>query len=285
MSSPAQDPRLPDLRFVAVDSLIPHERHDEQRMKPLARKLREQAVLKNPPIVTEIEPAETEKRYVVLDGANRTAAARGDGFPHLVVQVVDYGAPDVQLSTWSHALMGYPHDELGIELARIRGLECRPDTLVHARALLARREALAYVVYDDGQVDTLQGAGDLRERTELLNRLVDSYREDTRFVRVVSDSLGAARARHPDVTALVVFPHYEPDEVVELALSGARVPAGITRHLVRWRALRLNVPIDRLADASQDLAAKNAWLKEWVDEKLRQRSVRFYEEATVSFDE
>jgi hypothetical protein len=203
----------------------------------------------------------------------------------MVVQVVEYGGPDVELSTWSHALMGYPHDELGIALSRIPGLECRPETLVHARALLARREALAYVVCGDGHVDTLHGGGDLRDRTELLNRLVDSYREDARFLRVVSDSIGAARARHPSVTSLVVFPHYQPDEVVELALSGARVPAGVTRHLVRWRALRLNVPIDRLADSSQDLTAKNAWLKEWIDEKLRQRTVRFYEESTVSFDE
>ena len=285
MSSHAQDPRLPDLRFVAVDALVPHERHDEQRMRPLARKLREQAVLKNPPIAARVEIAEGETIYVVLDGANRASAARDAGFPHMVVQVVDYGGPDVQLSTWSHALMGYPRDELGITLSRIPGLECRPETLVHARALLARREALAYVVCGDGNVDTLHGGGDLRERTELLNRLVDSYREDTRFVRVVSDSLGAARARHPDVTALVVFPNFQPDEVVELALSGARVPAGITRHLVRWRALRLNVPIDRLADTKQSLEAKNAWLKEWIDEKLRQRAVRFYEESTVSFDE
>jgi hypothetical protein len=285
MSSQPQDPRLPDLRFVAVAALIPHERHDEQRMQPLSRKLREQAVLKNPPIVTAVESGDNGLRYVVLDGANRAAAARADGFPHMVVQVVDYAGPEVELSTWSHALMGYSHDELGLALSRIRGLECRPETLVHARALLARREALAYVVCGDGHVDTLHGGGDLPHRTELLNRLVDSYREDTRFVRVVSDSLGAARARHPSVTSLVVFPHFSPDEVVELALSGARVPAGITRHLVRWRALRLNVPIDRLADNSQSLESKNAWLREWVEEKLRQRSVRFYEESTVSFDE
>ena len=285
MSSQPQDPRLPDLRFVAVPALIPHERHDEQRMKPLSRKLREQAVLKNPPIVTAVELGDEGVRYVVLDGANRAAAASADGFPHMVVQVVDYAGPDVELSTWSHALMGYPHDELGLALSRIPGLECRPETLVHARALLARREAIAYVVCGDGHVDTLHGGGDLRDRTDLLNRLVDSYREDARFVRVVSDSLGAARARHPSVTSLVVFPHFSPDEVVELALSGARVPAGITRHLVRWRALRLNVPIDRLADGSQSLESKNAWLREWVEEKLRQRSVRFYEESTVSFDE
>ena len=285
MSNHAQDPRLPDLRFVAVDTLVPHERHDEQRLKPLVRKLREQAVLKHPPIVTAIEGTPSGTLYVVLDGANRATAARAAGFPHLVVQVVEYGGPDVQLSTWSHALVGYPHDELGLALSKIRGLECRPETLVHARALLARREALAYVVCGDGHVDTLHGRGELTDRTELLNQLVDSYRDDTRFLRVASDSIGGVRARHPGVTALMVFPHYEPDEVVELALSGARVPAGITRHLVRWRALRLNVPIDRLSDTTQDLAAKNSWLKEWIDEKLRQRTVRFYEESTVSFDE
>ncbi|MGH7741315.1 MAG: hypothetical protein ACRENS_04765 [Candidatus Eiseniibacteriota bacterium] len=285
MSNHVQDPRLPDMRFVAVEALIPHERHDEQRMRPLARKLRDQAVLKNPPLVTAVDAGDSGTVYVVLDGANRASAARDAGFPHIVVQLVEYGVPEVELSTWSHALMGYPHDELGLALARIRGLECHPETLVHARALLARREALAYVVCGDGHVDTLHGGGDLRERTELLNQLVDSYRDDTRFVRVVSDSMGAARARHPDVTALVVFPHYQPDEVVELALSGALVPAGITRHLVRWRALRLNVPIDRLADSAQSLDSKNAWLREWIDEKLRQRSVRFYQESTVSFDE
>ena len=282
MSSPAHDPRLPDLRFVSVDSLIPHERHDEQRMVPLMRKLREQGVMKNPPVVSPLDRAD---RYVVLDGANRAIAAKADGLPHIVVQVVRYGDPGVELSTWYHALVGFPHDELGLKLAAIPGLEAHPESLPHARAVLARREALAYVVCGDGSVDTLHGGRDLNERNELLNAIVDSYRADTRFVRVASDSLSSAQARHPEVTALIVFPRFEPDEVIELAMSGARLPAGITRHLVRWRALRLNVPLERLSDGSQTLAMKNEWLREWVSEKLRQRHVRFYEEPTVLFDE
>ena len=183
----------------------------------------------------------------------------------------DYGGPDIQLATWSHALVGYPHDELGLALAKIRGLECRPETLVHARALLARREAIAYVVCGDGHVDTLHGGGDLRERTELLNRLVDAYHEDTRFLRVASDSLGGVRARHPDVTALVVFPHFEPDEVVELALSGARAagrdhaPPGA---LARAAPQRADRPAGRRHAGTR---GQERWLKEWIDEKLRQR--------------
>jgi len=284
MSSPAPDPRLPDLRFVAVDSLVPHERHDEQRMVPLMRKLREQGVMKNPPIVAPLDGIGAE-RYVVLDGANRAIAAKSAGLPHIVVQVVRYDDPGVELSTWYHALVGYPHDELGLKLAAIPGLEAHPETLPHARAVLARREALAYVVCGDGSVDTLHGGSDLAERNDLLNAIVDSYRGDTRFIRVASDSLPSAQSRHPTVTALVVFPRFHPDEVVELATSGARLPAGITRHLVRWRALRLNIPLERLADGGQPLAVKNEWLRDWISEKLRQRQVRFYEEPTALFDE
>jgi hypothetical protein len=283
MSGP--DLRLPDLRFVAVAALVPHERHDERRMQPLMHRLREQGVLKNPPIVSPLDGEGAGARFVVLDGANRVTAAAAAGLPHLVVQVVPYSRPAIELSTWSHALVGFPHDELGLKLGGIAGLECHPETLPHARAVLARREALAYVVCGDGSVDTLQGGADLRERGELLNAIVDAYRTDARFLRVTSDSLHAAQARQPDVTALVVFPHFEPDEVIELALSGARLPAGITRHLVRWRALRVNIPLERLADGTQSLETKNRWLGEWQQERLRQRQVRFYEESTVLFDE
>jgi len=117
-----------------------------------------------------------------------------------------------------------------------------------------------------------------------LNHVVDFYRR-RHFYRVTGDTIEAARQRHPDVTAVVVFPHFEPDEILELAMSGARLPAGITRHLIRWRALRVNVPIERLADRTQSPDQKNAWLREWLTERVTTRHVRFYEEPTVLFDE
>jgi len=56
-----------------------------------------------------------------------------------------------------------------------------------------------------------------------------------------------------DATTLVVFPHFDPAEVLELAGNGARLPAGITRHLIRWRALRINVPIADLEDVPSEI--------------------------------
>jgi len=282
----ANERALPDLRFVPVDSLVPHEQHDPSRLEPLVRRIREQAVLRNPPVVSPLPSAAGRApRYVVLDGANRAHAVRSAELPHVVVQNVPYTDPPVRLSTWCHALGDTSRGRFEEALSAVPGLECRSEPLLHASALLARRETLAYVAFADGAACTLHGGRDLRERNALLNAVVDTYRASKRFFRVTSESLAVARERHPEIEALVVFPHFEPAEVIELAAGGERLPAGITRHVIRWRALRVDVPLDRLADSGHGLDEKNRWLEEWLREKLAQRRVRFYEEPTVLFDE
>ncbi|HEY2954824.1 MAG TPA: hypothetical protein VGK89_06210 [Candidatus Eisenbacteria bacterium] len=282
----ASERALPELRFVAVDSLVPHEQHDPARLEPLVRRIREQALLRNPPVVAPLPGAEGDAlRHVVLDGANRSHAARAAGLPHVVVQIVPYTDPPVRLTTWCHAIGGIPRARFEKALSAVPAIECRCEPLLHASALLARREILAYVAFADGTACTLRGSHDLRERNTLLNSVVDTYRASKGLFRVTSESLAAARERHPEVEALVVFPHFEPAEVIELAAGGERLPAGITRHVIRWRALRVDVPLDRLADRAAGLEEKNRWLEEWLLEKLAKRRVRFYEEPTVLFDE
>ncbi len=284
MSSPTEF-HLPDLRFVPVDAIFAHEWHDEQRCVPLAAKLRESGVLRNPPIVTPAGGEGTAERFVVLDGANRSTAARLAGWPHIAVQVVRYETPFVQLHTWYHALTADARDVLERGLPSLAGLSARRETRLHARAMLARREALAAVMLDDERALVLSGGATLRERNALLNDVVHVYQDRVPYVRVATDSLAQARNEHPEITALVVFPRYDPAEVIELAGSGEHLPAGITRHLIQWRALRLNIPVELCEDAARTLEQKNAWLRAWTDERLTGRHVRFYEESTVLFDE
>jgi hypothetical protein len=282
----SDDFRLPDLRFVPTAALIPHEQHDPQRLEPLVAGIQEEALLRNPPIVAKLpEPSSDGAEYMVLDGANRSTAVREAGLPHIVVQVVTYEAPWVILSTWHHALAGIGRSDFETACRAIPGMTATHDSVLHARAMLARREILAYAQHEGAQTTTCRGGANLEERNRLLNGLVDIYRSRCRFYRTSTESFEVARERHPDVTTLVVFPHFEPAEVLELAGSGERLPAGITRHLIRWRALRINVPIARMADKEQSLEEKNEWLRQWLEERWKQRQVRFYEESTVLFDE
>lgn len=281
---PSRPFALPDLRVVPVEALIPHERHDDHRTGPLVQRLQSQAVLRNPPIVTPLTMTGDEP-YVVLDGANRTEAARELGLPHFAVQVVRYDEPEVRLQTWNHALAGVDPKALFAMLSSLPGISCSRETPAHARALLARREILAFAASPGDRAIALSAPGDFAEQNRALNRIVERYRETTRVYRVGSDSVEAALERIPEAQAIVVFPRYAPAEVLELAATGERVPAGITRHLVSWRALRVNLPLELLADREQSLEEKQAWLRDWMRERVERGSVRFYEESTVLFDE
>ena len=286
LSSSPQDLHLPDLRFVPTESLVPHEQHDDQRMQPLVERFREQAVLKNPPIVTPLAAEGGNGRYMVLDGANRSSAARAAGFPHIVVQVVRYDDEGVELGTWIHALEDFPREELESDLAKIPGLSCEYTTLLRARAQLARREALACVRYADGTVVTLHGGHGLVERNALLNAVVDVYRHQTRFQRVTGDSVDQATRAASGRDRARRVP----------ALRARRDPRA--RDQRRAAARRDLPPPDPLAGAARqrpdgvdeghaadDRAEERVAARIGSRRSVASRHVRFYEEPTVLFDE
>jgi len=273
--------QLPDLRILPLDRLVPHERTDPRRVNPLLARIRQEDVLRNPPIVAPF--GNGEDLFVVLDGANRVTALRMLGVPHVLVQVVDYA--QVQLFVWHHAITQCSVEALRDQIYDIPRLRTHEGDLTSARAALARREALAFISCDDThQACILCGGSDVRERTELLNQLVDTYEGCAKVQRTTSDNLSEVRRSFPDASAVVVFPRYEPAEIVDLARTGVRLPAGITRHVLPLRALRLNYPMSVLC-SDAPLAQKQGHLSEWVHECILNRRVRTYAEPTVLFDE
>jgi hypothetical protein len=281
MSALTRQPDMPDLRVVPVEQLLLHEQHDVQRSEPLARRLQADGVLRNPPVVA---PVNGEQRFVVLDGANRVTAIQALGLSHIAVQVVDYGDAELVLDTWHHLVSGMAREHFAGLLQAVPGMHIEPATLPHARAQLARREALAFVEYADGGVFALHAGGNLHHRTALLNDLVDIYRSRGRIFRANTDRLDQLLPYHDDLTALVVFPRYDPVEIVDLARVGAKLPAGITRHLIPRRALRIDFPL-ALLSGNEPLQEKHAWLADWMKAKIAAKQVRFYEESTFLFDE
>jgi hypothetical protein len=279
---PADSSETPDLRIVPIELLVEHEYNDAQRTTPLARRLEEEGLLKNPPIVA---PLDDDPRYVVLDGANRTTALSTLGYKFCLVQVVKYEDPPVTLSTWHHVITGIALDDYLGAIHAIDGLEMAPIDLLHARAGLARRELLAYTICADGRVFAAQAhTHDLHDLNALLNAMVDTYKERGRLYRAATDHLHEAHKLYPDLTGLVIFPRYEASEVIALARDGELLPTGLTRHLIQGRALRANYPLSELR-APNSLEDKNERLRDWLKNKLASKEMRFYGEATFLLDE
>lgn len=271
------------LRFVPLGSLLLHEEDDPYRVKRLALTLQQEGKLRNPPIV-----ARQDDYYIVLDGATRTTALREMGFRDVLVQIVDYEADTIKVSVWHHVLVGMSRNQLLATLADVEGITLQPVDADTACRLIETREILSAIIMRNGQwfavlPDDATPLDD-NQRATLLCQLVAEYRGKTEVHRSIEVDLPMLTNEYPELTAVVVFPIFSPGEITRIALGGAKLPMGITRHVVAGRALGLDIPLPMLTD-SQSLEAKNTWLNDLIFNRLKANKIRLYQEPVFVFDE
>jgi hypothetical protein len=271
---------LPVLRMLPTPKLIPHEDADPRRVEKLSRRIREEGLLKNPPIVAEIPGSDG---YVVLDGANRVMAFKWLKIPHMVVQVVNYEDPDLILDTWYHVVSGLDRKDFEAEILAVDDLRLLESTLAEARRALDNNKAIAYIVYKDG-VRIIECPEDDQRSHEILVEIVNAYKGRADIFRASNDNWEIQEPYYPQITALVVFPRYHPKDILHCAQNGYKVPSGITRHIIPARALNINIPLDIL-ESNLSLDEKRQWLHDWLMERMASNAIRYYAESTFSFNE
>ena len=269
----------PVLRVLEISRVLQHEDPDPGRVRRLVRALRRDGVLRNPPIVTPIAGGDL---VVVLDGANRVSALREMGVADVAAQVVDYEASEISVSTWRHYVLE-PGESLRKRIAAHLGIgivpAAGPD---EAERRLGRGEGIAGLF--DGDGTAIVGPGmDPVENAGLLGRLVGLYVGPSRVYRTDDWDVDRLPPEFGRGT-VVIFPPFGKRAVLTFATGGARLPAGITRHLIPGRALRLNVPLAWL-HSPEAIAIKQSRLDQTVEERWRAHGVRHYAEATYLFDE
>jgi hypothetical protein len=274
---------LPTLTFLPVEALIIHERHDDQRTRPLILRIRNSGVFRNPPIVTPLQDG--SERYMVLDGANRTTALQEMGFRHALVQVVQPDHPGLTLQNWNHVVWELSPDRFLSGIHDLPGIHMTPEHDPNAETDLFGDCGLALVRSCNGHTYSIcTTAGDLETRVEQLNLIVDSYKDRARLDRTSSRDANLLRQIYPQFSGLVIFPNFKIEAIMQLAGEGYMLPSGLTRFTISPRALHLNYPLDELA-SDAPLEVKNQRLHKWLQERLERKSVRYYAEATFLFDE
>ena len=272
---------LPDLRMLPAQKLVPHEDFDPRRVDRLSQRLRAEGILKNSPVVVPIPDSDS---YVVLDGANRALAFTAMGIPHIVAQLVSYERSGVELDTWYHVVSGMDITVFETELTKVTALHLQSCSLEEARRALENQRAAAYIVSSQGVRMVCNTSDSLKPDTRLLNRLVSAYKGKANIYRASNDIWEKQEPYYPDITALVIFPHLTPADIIHAAQSGEKIPTGITRHIIPNRAININIPLEVMeADWSQE--RKDEWLHEWLMERMNANAIRFYSESTFSFNE
>lgn len=274
-------PNLPTLRILPIESLILHEDHDMQRTLPLVEKLRAQGIIRNPPIVMPL--TDGTNRYMVLDGANRVTSLHAMEFPHIVAQVVKADDPHVNLQTWNHVVWGMSPKTLMSEIRKVKGIELvKVDT---HKSLDAPKYVPMQIRLPDGKFYlVIEKPSDLATHINTLHQVVNTYKTRASLDRTSQTLIDTFKNIYPDLTALVIFPSFKIKTVLKLASQKVVLPTGITRFTVSPRALHLNYPLHELS-SGKPIEYKEAYLNQWVEERVKKKGVRLYSEATFLFDE
>lgn len=263
----------PDLRIIATDSVFPHEEHDSQRSTPLIERLKVAEFITNPPIVAPMD----HDQYVILDGANRCYSFAQLGFSHILVQVASYESGYVDLQTWNHVISDWNQD------AFLKALKQHPEVKIN---LGQSNEAVAHLLLLDGQsISLCAPVQTTHERNAVLRAIVQVYQQNATLYRTALNEPEEVWSLYPEALGLMVFPDYQPSDIIAAAKYKAYLPPGISRHIIYGRALMVNYPIQALKDVSIGLADKNEALQSWIHQKLANRQVRYYAEATYQFSE
>jgi hypothetical protein len=272
---------LPILKILPLAHLVLHEDHDLQRTLPLVAKLRAQGILRNPPIVMPL--TDDSGRYMVLDGANRVTSLREMEFPHIVAQVVQPDDKNVTLQTWNHIVWGMDTARLTRSIQKVKGIELIKIDPV--KSFDAPKYMPLQIRLSDGSFYVLQeDPSDLATHIDTLHQIVNTYKTHASLDRTSQTLIDSLKKIYPELTALIIFPRFKIKTVLKLASQAIVLPTGITRFTISPRALHLNYPLHELS-SGKPIEYKEAYLQHWVEERVKNKGVRHYVEATFLFDE
>jgi hypothetical protein len=271
---------IPDLKILPLEQLILHEDHDMQRTLPLVAKLRAQGILRNPPIVMPL--SDGSGRYMVLDGANRVTSLREMEFPHIVAQVVRTNDKNVSLQTWNHIVWGMESQLFLEAIKKAKAINLKEvDT---QKSFDPPETTPAQIRFPNGVVYLAFTPVELIDKVNALHGIVNCYKDRASLDRTSQTLAESFRSTYPDMTALVIFPRFDVPSVLHLAGQNCMLPTGITRFTVSPRVLHLNYPLHELS-SGKPIEYKEAYLQHWVEERIKNKGVRHYVEATFLFDE
>lgn len=276
--------KFPKMRIIPIDQICQHEMEDATRTRRLKERILADGHLKNPVVVSKIE--KDSQRYVLLDGLHRVEALRDIDSKDVVTQVVDYFNENIKICSWWQLISGPTAREVLKTIESISSLELEDVSDSDLGALKHRNEAIACLILKNKQAFIIKGekVRGLERKASILANMIDSLHMSFEMHRVMDTEARIVFREQKNATAMLSFPVFEKDEIVRLAIGKSKLPAGITRHIIPWRALGLSVKLELLRD-EVPVRKKNELLNRIVEERSEQGSIRFYPEPVVVFDD
>ncbi|MFB7120714.1 ParB N-terminal domain-containing protein [Bacillus thuringiensis] len=244
------------LQKIDINQLLTHEKLEQQRLVSTYKNIKEEKVIHHPILVVKV----LDHSYMIIDGVHRYYSLRKLGYKNIPCQIV--GSDEYKIDSWSHLI------EKGVWFDNL----CQQSVFKFDHENKAIKSKFIKLTCGDSfatRVAFLEGK-DVVDECNLMHEISKTYQEQS-FFRVGEKKESYMR----EGFALVSYPKFTMNEIIEYSKNNLLLPAGVTRFLVQGRLLNLNIPLQVLNEEEC----------EW--EKLierREGKLRFYSEPVFVCD-
>lgn len=273
---------FPVIDIIKIADLVFHETEDNARTVKLEERIRADGFLKNPVIVGRL--SRTKAKYLLLDGIHRISALRNLGCRDVVAQVVDYSEEDVKVEVWHRFVHGISPATFLDEIKKVVGKDLRKETKDNAIKFRKKKMILMHLLLANGSSYVIRNPATLEARIEKMEKILNVCASVAEVHRTSEEEAGSLLEGSRDATAIVFIPQIEKSDIIQIALSNMKLPAGITRHIIPCRALGLLIDL-ALLKIKLRINEKSKVIQEIVKQRVDDERVRFYAEPVLVFSE
>ncbi|MDR4943259.1 ParB N-terminal domain-containing protein [Bacillus wiedmannii] len=248
---------LDELKVISTEQIYLHEEYELERLKKLSNKIKNEQVLKNPPIALQL----AKDKYLILDGAHRTLSLKQLNCKRMVVQVVK--ADYLSIGAWSHHIA----DSEGV-LEVLKG-----NSNIFLSKNIKSENSIATVFINGIKYDLNINPEleiDMEMKIKVWKEIVNAYTNKYPFTRITNDELIPLDGIVFSYTLLELY------QIKQLVESNLLLPAGVTKFKLNCgRILNLNIPLSFLI--REDFVEED-----WMELlELWEKSIRLYTDPVL----
>lgn len=269
-----------NLDILKIKEIKLHETTEFNRLRNIYDRISGSKHLLNPVIV-----GKSKKGYLLIDGANRLSTLNEIGCKLIVCQIIDYNNPRIKLRNWNHLVYNISNDEIKTFCEKI-GLKWTEIKYNAGYRIL--NNGFNYVLSSEIQNHStllIHLNGNFSKMICELNSLTRFYFNKYAFDRSEEEIRFADLKKYSRKKGILVeFPRFKKEQIVKIADSDVKLPAGISRHILDNRVLHVRYDISKLKD-DRNLDKKKKDLDAYILSKIDNNKVRQYRESVIVFDE
>jgi uncharacterized ParB-like nuclease family protein len=277
------DTLFPEIDVLPISELMLHENESVERTAKLQERIRADGFLRNPVIVAKVRRS-SRLHYLLLDGVHRISALKNLGCRDVVAQLIDYSNEAVKVEVWHQLIRGADPLNLLKSLKHFFGKTLIKKPEAEANELRKKDFILMHLLLKNGQSYIVERQSNLQSTTAKIREFVKILASSGELHRVNEDEAKSVMKSSSAAVGILFIQALSKQDIVEIALSETKLPAGITRHIIPCRALGIAADL-ALLRVELSTAEKSKLIKLVVNQRIEDERVRFYAEPSFVFNE